>query len=123
MTRRAYLYFVLTFLFGVIVGGAGLYSYAWYWGHWHENFDKGRILRHLKSELNLSDSQVRQLAPLMDEWEKRLAELHFRLDPEYRSLREEFRDRIRKILSPDQVNKFNDLVRRRDERLKRLKSP
>jgi Spy/CpxP family protein refolding chaperone len=119
MTRRAYIYFVLTFLLGVIVGGAGFFGYAWYAGHWHQSFDKQRILRHLKRDLNLSDSQVEQLRPILDDEEKKHAELKSRVDPQFQALREEFRNRVREILTPEQREKFNDLVRRHHERMKK----
>jgi ATP phosphoribosyltransferase regulatory subunit HisZ len=119
MTRRAYSYFVLTFLLGVIVGGAGFFGYAWYAGHWHESFGKQRILRHLKHDLNLSDAQVEQLGPILDDWERKHAELKSRVDPQFQALREEFRNRVRGILNPEQREKFNELVRRHDERMKK----
>lgn len=122
MTRRAYLYFVLTFLLGVIVGGAGLFSYAWYSGHWHQSFDTQHIIRHLTRELKLSDAQVQQLTPIVEDWTKKHAELRSQVAPQFQSLREEFRNRVSQILTPEQLEKFNKLVRRHDERMKRGKS-
>lgn len=122
MTRRAYLYFVLTFLLGVIVGAAGLFSYAWYSGHWHQSFDTQHIIRHLTRELKLSDAQVQQLTPIVEDWTKKHAELRSQVAPQFQSLREEFRNRVSQILTPEQLEKFNKLVRRHDERMKRGKS-
>lgn len=119
MTRRAYVYFVLTFLLGVIVGGAGFFGFAWYAGHWHQSFDKHRILRHWKHDLNLSDAQVEQLGPILDDSERKRAELKSRLDPQFQALHEELRNRVREILTPEQREKFNQLVRRHDERMKK----
>ena len=121
MTRRAYFYFLLTFLLGLVLGAVGLFSYAWYWGHWHRSFDKTRIGQRLKRDLNLSDAQVQQLGPIVDDWVKEERDLRSRLDPQFQALREEFHDRVRKILSAEQVEKFNELVRRHDERMKRQK--
>ena len=118
MTRRAYLYFVLTFLLGVVVGAAGLFYYAWHWGHWHRTFDKTSIVRHLTRDLNLSDAQAQQLGPIVDEWANQERDLRSRVDPQFQALRKEFRDQVRKILNPEQLEKFNELVRRHEERRK-----
>ena len=67
MTRRVYIYFVLTFLLGVVLGGAGAFFGTWYTGHWHMRFDPQRIVEHMRRDLNLSDSQVQQLKQIMDE--------------------------------------------------------
>ena len=52
MSRRAYLYFALTFLLGAIVGGSCVYYYAWSTGHWRRPFNRQNYVRRLKAELN-----------------------------------------------------------------------
>jgi len=118
MTRRAYLYFVLTFLLGLVLGAAGLFCYAWYHGHWHRSFDKTRVVERLKRDLNLSDAQAQQLGPIVDDWVKKGRDLQSRVSPQFQALREEFRERVRKILNAEQLETFNELVRRHDERMK-----
>ncbi len=120
MTRRAYLYFFLTFLLGVIVGAAGLFSFAWYRGRWHRDipFDKQRIVQHLTRELKLNDQQIEQLNRIMDESGKKFEEFRKNAESQFQTLLNERRDQIRKILNPEQLAKFNDLVRRHDERMK-----
>jgi Spy/CpxP family protein refolding chaperone len=119
MTRRAYLYFGLTFVLGGLVGGWGMFSYAWYAGHWHRRFDKQRIVRHLTHDLSLSDTQVQQLNEIVDEYEKKYADLGAEVEPRFAALREERRNRIRQILTPEQIEKFNEVVRRTNERMKK----
>lgn len=119
MTRRAYLYFILTFLLGAIVGGASIFVFGWYGGRWHRGFDKQRIVRHLTRELDLTDSQVHQLNQIMDESMRKHAELRKQVDPQFTALREESNNRIRQILTPGQLTKFNEMVRRFEERMKR----
>jgi Spy/CpxP family protein refolding chaperone len=119
MTRRAYLYFIVTFLLGVIVGGAGVLFYGWYGGRWHHGFDKQRIVRRMSRDLNLSDSQVQQLNQIMDDSMKKFMELRKQMDPQFDAAREASNDRIRQILTPEQLTKFNEMLRRVDERMKR----
>ncbi len=122
MTRRAYVYFVLTFVLGAIVGSAGFFSFAWYGGHWHQTLDKERIVRRLKGQLDLSPAQVEQLRPLVEEWVKKHDELKAQTDPKFQALREEFRERFRRVLNPEQIAKFNRLVAWHDEVRKRQNS-
>lgn len=123
MKRRAYLYFVLTFLLGVTAGGAGIFFYGWHSGHWHRDFDKQRIVRHLTRKLSLSDPQVRQLNQILDESIKKYSELQKQVEPQFAAVREERRNRIRQILTPEQLPRFNELVRRHEERIKKQGPP
>lgn len=119
MTRRAYLYFILTFLLGVVIGAAGAVFYGWYGGHWHRGFDRERLVRHLRRDLNLTDAQVQQAKQIMDETSKRMDDLRKQIDPQFDAVRRESQDRIRQILNPEQLTKFNEMVRRFEERKRR----
>jgi hypothetical protein len=119
MTRRAYLYFALIFLFGIIVGAAGMYYYAWHTGHWRRSFDRERAVAHLRHDLGLSDAQLNQVRQILDDSDKRYTDLQKQVEPQFHALHEQTRDRIRQILSPEQLGKFNEIVRRNDEARKR----
>jgi len=116
MTRRAYLYFAVTFVLGVVVGGCGVFFYAWYSGHWHRQFERQRVVRRLTRELRLSDTQVHQLDQILADTAKSYSELHKQVDPQFDAIRGQARDRIRQTLTPEQVAKFNEWVRQADER-------
>ena len=119
MNRRVYLYFALTFLLGSILGGAALYYYGWSTGRWHRGFNPERAVRHLKKELNLSDTQVQQVSQIFGETSQKMRDLQKQVDPQFQALHEETRNRIRQVLSPEQVKKFDDLMRQMDERRRR----
>lgn len=123
MTRRAYFYFVLTFLLGIIVGGAGVFYYGWFSGQWRHEFDQKRIILHMKRDLNLDDSQVQKLTQIFQESSKKRKELDQKNQPQMDALRKETRDQIRQILNPEQLAKFNEHVRLSNERMKKQKSP
>jgi len=116
MTRRIYLYFSLTFLLGVIAGGAAGYFYAWHAPGPPRGFDPNRIVRHMQKDLNLSDPQVQQVAQILSDAGKKYTNLQKQTEPEFAAIREESRNRIRQVLTPEQVTKFNELIRRVDER-------
>jgi Spy/CpxP family protein refolding chaperone len=125
MTRRAYLYFIVTFLLGIIVGGASVFFYGWYGGRWRydRGFDKQRIVRRMSRDLNLNETQVRQLEQIMDDSMRKFMELRKQVDPQFDSLREESNNRIRQILAPEQLTKFNEMLRRFEERRKKPPAP
>jgi Spy/CpxP family protein refolding chaperone len=119
VTRRAYVYFALTFILGVIVGGAGLFYYGWYSGRWKRDFDVNRVVARMKRDLSLDDSQVDKLRLILQDSSRKRKELTQKNQPQFDALHEETRNQIRKILNPDQLAKFNEHVRLSDERLKK----
>lgn len=123
MTRRAYLYFILTFLLGVVVGGAGAVFYAFHSGHWPRHFDPQRLVRRMTRELGLSDAQVPQVSQIVDETSKRFADLHKQKDTQFDALRLESQARIRQILNPEQQAKFDAMMRRFEERRRKAGPP
>lgn len=119
MTRRVYLYFLLTFLLGIIAGGAGMYHYAWHTGHWHNDFDPKQGVKRMAGDLKLDDSQVQKATVIFEDYARKRKEIDQKNAPEFDALRQQTRDRIRQILSPDQLTKFNEHVRKTDERMRK----
>jgi hypothetical protein len=119
MSRRAYLYFALTFLLGVIVGGASVYYYAWSTGHFRGPFNRQSFVQRVKGELNLSDTQVPQLEQILEGSTSRFGATQQQCDGQLNAIRQETRNQIRQILTPEQSQKFDELVRRWDERRRR----
>jgi hypothetical protein len=119
MSRRAYIYFALTFLLGVVVGGASIYYYAWSTGHWHRPFNRQSFVQRVKGELNLSDTQVPQLEQILEGSTGKFGATQQQCDAQLNSIRQETRNQIRQILTPEQSQKFDELVRRWDERRRR----
>jgi signal recognition particle GTPase len=120
MSRRAYLYFALTFLLGVIVGGTCVYYYAWSTGYWRRPFNRQSFVSRLKAQLNLSDTQVSQLEQILEGSTKKFRAIQQQSDSESNAVREDTRNKIRQILSPQQTQEFDELVRRWDEKRKRI---
>jgi len=119
MSRRAYLYFVLTFLLGAVVGGVGVYYYAWSMGHWHRPFNRGSFVSRLKTDLKLTDAQVPQLEQILEGSTKEFQAAQQQADSQLNAIRQETRSKIRQILSPQQTQQFDEIMRRLDERRKR----
>jgi len=110
MTRRVYLYFAVTFVLGVVLGGAGMFLCAWYGGHWRRPFSKERLVRQITHDLALDPGQTQQLTAIIDESSKKYDALHGEVHPRFVALRDETDDKIRAILTPVQLKKFNEMV-------------
>jgi len=120
MSRRAYIYFALTFLLGVVAGGTCVYYYAWSTGHWHRPFNRQSFVERLKNDLDLSDAQLPKLQQIVEGSTVRAGTAQQQCDAQLNAIRQDTRSQIRQILSPEQSQKFDELVRRWDERRKRL---
>jgi hypothetical protein len=119
MSRRAYLYFILTFVLGLIVGSAATIFYGWRSGLMRPHRpDEKHIVQFLKRDLNLDDSQTQQVSQIVHETGEKIRHLQQQTDPQFDAIRSESQDRIRKILNPDQLAKFNRLVERMEARRK-----
>ena len=118
MTRRVYVYFAATFVLGVVVGACAMFFYAWYGGHWHREFDRQRVVHRLTRDLGLSEAQARQVDQIFQDTAKSYSELHKQVNPQFDAIRARTRDRIREVLNPEQLAKFNETVRQADERRK-----
>jgi len=117
MTRRVYLYFVVTITLGAILGGVGVYYFMWSTGRLqHSRFNKDRAVAHLMKVLNLSDPQTQQLGQIFDESSQKTRDLQKQIDPQFQAIHMETRARIRQILNPDQAKMFDEYVRQIDER-------
>lgn len=119
MKRRFYVYFALIFILGIVIGAAGMYSYGWYTGHWHRQFSRHRVVDYLQQKLSLSQSQTQQLQQIINNMERKESELRGQVKPQFQAIREETRAETRKILNPQQIDKFNAMVKRWDAKRNR----
>jgi Spy/CpxP family protein refolding chaperone len=66
-------------------------------------------------DLNLNADQQNQIQAILNDTRAHYSALHEKLDPEYEQVRQQGRDRIRQLLTPEQRPKFEDLLRQMDE--------
>ncbi|MGH9354331.1 MAG: hypothetical protein ACRD2G_19555 [Terriglobia bacterium] len=110
MSRRAYLYFVITFVIGVILGAVGMYTYAWNVGRWRRRSSEQAVIHDMQRRLSLSPQQTQELRPILDEGGKEIHDLQAQLHPQYVALHRQIEAHIRQILNPDQVKKFDEIL-------------
>lgn len=119
MKRRAYVYFVLTFVLGVILGGVGMFVYAWYGGHWHRPVRHGDFVRYLTQELKLNAQQTGQVTQIINESSKKYEALRSQVRPQFDALRQQTDTQIRQILTPEQTAEFDNVIHNWRKNLRR----
>jgi Spy/CpxP family protein refolding chaperone len=112
MTRRAYFYFVITFVIGVVVGAAGVYYYGWSAGKWRHPWNENTFIQYWAKQLNLTPSQLGQVRSITDDTIKKHVAIDNEKKPQLEALRQEWRTRVRQILNPQQASKFDEINRR-----------
>jgi Spy/CpxP family protein refolding chaperone len=66
-------------------------------------------------DLNLTADQQSQIQAILNDTRAHYASLHEKLDPEYEQVRQQGREHIRQVLTPEQRPKFEELLRQMDE--------
>lgn len=116
-SRRAVVYLLLVFLLGFAGGGL-----AGYWGAkagWFHRFGAGGErgpLKWLTRELDLTPEQQEQLEPILDKTGQEYFRLYEKVRPEFKQVRQEAREKIRALLTPEQRVRFEELVREIEKR-------
>ena len=119
--RKAILLVVVLFLLGVAIGSVGTYAVTTRvlaarpapvpgLGH-----NPGQTMAMFTRELALTPDQQNQIQSILNDTRGKYAQLHERLDPEYEQVRQQGRQRIRQALTPEQLPKFEELLRHLDE--------
>ncbi len=112
------LYMALVFLCGGVVGAFAFRLYtvsgvsANVGPRNPEEFRK-RFLSELKTRLVLSDDQASNVAAVMDETRRRFKTTRDSIEPEIQKIRDDQRQKISELLSPDQLKEWEKIVEER----------
>jgi Spy/CpxP family protein refolding chaperone len=126
-SRKAYLIVFVLFILGIALGSVGTYLVTLRVQAARPVATADRGPSHMAiftRDLNLTTEQQTQVQAIMNETRSHYAELHQKLDPEYEQVRQQSREHIRQVLTPEQRPKFEELLRQMDEeRRKRQTNP
>jgi Spy/CpxP family protein refolding chaperone len=122
--REAATLFVAVFLLGALLGGFGTHLWAGRVSGGPIETHKGPpsredIISNFTRELQLTPAQQQQLGVIIDSAQAKLRALYGPVDIQKDAIRKESHERVRAILTPEQVPKFDDFSRRMDEQHKR----
>lgn len=134
MNRKAALLVILVFVLGVALGAVSMRVVeAEVWGgpapwvkvsHGHPSKPggkmggPGRIIEQLTQEVRLTSAQQEQVASILEDTRKKYEETYTTIRPQMEQTRQEGRARIRSVLKPEQLPKFEEFLRRIDEERK-----
>jgi hypothetical protein len=125
---KARIIVVMVFLIGFAAGGLSMNLYQRAsgpetYGDRERRTPQDHIMRRLKENLNLNTDQQQQVSTIIDETFARYAEIRREMDPlmkqfepRFNAVRQESRDRMRTVLTSDQLPKFEEMVREQDRR-------
>jgi hypothetical protein len=108
----------ITFLIGFLLGIAatGLTCHFFFPPHHPPGIaDADRILKHLDSKLNFTPDQRGKVEALLKEELPKADALRQDSDAKFHALWLSFRTRLRPLLNPDQLQKYNDMVAKWDK--------
>lgn len=123
--EAAVLVFVV-FLLGVLVGGVG--NHLWgqrVWGGRQEVArhpgppSRARIVNDFTRELQLTPDQQGKIGDIIDNTRVQVRALYRPLDAQHEQIRLQARARIRAVLTPEQLPKFDAFMQRIDQQRKR----
>jgi len=126
MTRRnlpVALYLLLVFASGGVVGALGYRTYnpptaRSVSAPLPPNEWRQRYIEETRSRLSLTDDQVEKLKAMLDQTEVRFREARERENQEIRQIGEEHYQRVRTILTGDQLPKYEKLHQEREDKAK-----
>ena len=123
-TRKAALWVGAVFLLGAALGGVLGYLFA------HrpvsaanpplsEPERRARRVAELTKELSLTPQQAQQFDAILLNWHGETKAVHDQADAQMEAIRQKGRAEVRAILTPDQLPKFEEFLKRMDEERKR----
>ena len=127
MNRRATLLIVAVFLLGIALGALGMHVAASrVFGSERSgqaaskaHKDKSQIIDELTQELTLNAEQRAQLESILEASRTKYQAIYEQVRPQYEQVRAQGRDRIRAMLTAEQLPKYEAFVRRLDEERKK----
>ena len=114
---------LVVFVLGILLGGLG--SHAWEEHMWGPSgpprSSSHQIISDLCDELRLSADQRKELSAIVDDSKAQIRAAYAPADAQCEQLRQQGSARIRAILTPDQLPKFDAYRQRIDEQRKKRK--
>lgn len=114
------LYVGLIFACGVVLGvfGHSLYAVTIVRSNPKPEDVRKKTLAEMQTRMKLSDEQVGKINSIYDETRARVHEVHDKYRPQMDAITKDQREKVRSILSPDQISEYEKMLKERDEHQK-----
>jgi predicted negative regulator of RcsB-dependent stress response len=118
--REAAVLVVVVFVLGMVLGGLGTHYWEGrVWGARLASNGHANLVEQLTQQLELTSDQQKQLTSVIEDTRAQWRTLYQPLEAQHEQIRQQGRDRIRAILTPEQRPRFEEFVRRLDEERKK----
>jgi Spy/CpxP family protein refolding chaperone len=118
-------YLFLVFVSGGVVGALGYRMYsppsARSEQHVSPEVMRRQYLDELRTRVNLTPDQMQKMNAIMDETDSSFNQMHERHHQDFEKIKEEHRAKLRAILTPDQLPKYEQFRTERDAKMKASK--
>ena len=114
--RKAGILVVVVFLLGAALGGVGMHYWeARAYGHRVIVPTHAEILQQMTDQLSLTPEQQTQISAISDNIRDRMRELQDQTKPQADAIRNDGRQKIRALLTPEQQPKFDEFIHHLDD--------
>jgi Spy/CpxP family protein refolding chaperone len=114
------LYVGLIFACGVVLGvfGHSLYAVTTVKSSPKPEDVRKKTLAEMQARMKLTDDQVAKINSIYDDTRARFHEVHEKYRPQLDAITKDQRDKVRSVLSPDQISEYEKMLKERDEHQK-----
>lgn len=101
---------IVSLLIGLVIGAAlGRWAHWRNSGRWDDQKRYSRMVERFSRELNLTPEQKEKVAAILEAKRQKMQTLRAEIRPKYEELRQSTKAEIRKLLIPEQREKFEKL--------------
>ena len=119
--RKAHLIVVTAFILGIAVGVSGQYLLS-HQAPPRPTSTPAEVTDELARVLNLDQFQRSQVVQILSDCQKQSQDLKEQTRPQFQAIRESGRNRIRSLLSPEQLSLFNQWIKDLDAKREKKSS-
>jgi Spy/CpxP family protein refolding chaperone len=117
--REAAFLVIIVFALGVLLGGLG--THLWgekVWGHQTAPKSRDAIIARLTHEVGLTPEQQQQVTVIVDDTRAQWKALYAPVDAQKEQIRQQSREKLRALMTPDQKVKLENFFHKLDEQRK-----
>ena len=118
--REAAFLVIVVFALGVLLGGLG--THLWgerVWGHSTAPKTRDQIVARLTHEVGLTPEQQKQVTAIIDDTRAQWKAIYAPVDAQKEQIRQQSRDKLRALMTPEQRGKLENFFRELDEQRKK----
>lgn len=117
--REAAFLVIIVFALGVLLGGLG--THLWgekVWGHQTAPKSRDAIIARLTHEVDLTPEQQKQVTVIVDDTRAQWKALYVPVDAQKEQIRQQSREKLRALMTPEQKVKLEAFFHKLDEQRK-----